>query len=281
MCKTYLAMTHPNGCHHGMVVRHLCFYATMWIFGSWHILHNNKRSIEKDFRFDQKISDKMGSGQDDHDYIRIYHTDIKTAPSGFKYEDGAFANVSGTPTNANMPTLTSSDTLWVRATCNGTSVTVKCATSGSNQENVCERFFWALCDANYNILGLVTKTGTLAKRYEYTPYGQRKVFSHGWMIGDCDEDGDVDIGDLAAFVQPFVIHSRLAHLQRSAAAQDHPRRLATVADRQPMATLIDLMTMLLDVLRDFLLDRLLKHPAGALASNVFQNRHGCQSQRKL
>jgi RHS repeat-associated protein len=41
---------------------------------------------------------------------------------------------------------------------------------------VCETKYWALCDANYNILGIVDSSGILTERYEYTPYGQRTVF---------------------------------------------------------------------------------------------------------
>jgi len=37
------------------------------------------------------------------------------------------------------------------------------------------------------------------ERYEYTPYGERKVFSHGWTVADLDQDGDVDLSDLAMF----------------------------------------------------------------------------------
>ena len=63
------------------------------------------------------------------------------------------------------------------------------------EENLCERFFWVLQDANYNVLGLVNAAGKLIERYEYTPYGQRTIFSHGWNIADLDGDGDVDGAD--------------------------------------------------------------------------------------
>ncbi|QQE14014.1 RHS repeat-associated core domain-containing protein [Planctomycetota bacterium] len=36
---------------------------------------------------------------------------------------------------------------------------------------------YALQDANYNVLGIVNEFGTLAERYEYTPYGERTVFT--------------------------------------------------------------------------------------------------------
>jgi RHS repeat-associated protein len=37
--------------------------------------------------------------------------------------------------------------------------------------------FFACQDANYNVLGLVNASGALVERYEYSPYGQRKVFA--------------------------------------------------------------------------------------------------------
>jgi len=53
-----------------------------------------------------------------------------------------------------------------------------------------------LQDANFNTLGVVSRTGRLIERYEYTPYGQRTVFSHGWLAGDCNDDGEVDLVEL-------------------------------------------------------------------------------------
>ncbi len=43
-------------------------------------------------------------------------------------------------------------------------------------ERVCESKYWACCDANYNVLGVVDSSGVVIERYEYTPYGQRQVF---------------------------------------------------------------------------------------------------------
>ena len=43
-------------------------------------------------------------------------------------------------------------------------------------EQVCETKYWALQDANYNVLGIVDSSGDLKERYEYTPYGQRTVY---------------------------------------------------------------------------------------------------------
>jgi hypothetical protein len=43
-------------------------------------------------------------------------------------------------------------------------------------EQVVETCYWALQDANYNVLGIINWEGTLKERYEYTPYGQRNVY---------------------------------------------------------------------------------------------------------
>jgi hypothetical protein len=58
----------------------------------------------------------------------------------------------------------------------------------ARRENLCERFFWACQDSNYNVLGLVYATGVLAERYEYTPYGKRTVYSRGWLLGEPWDD---------------------------------------------------------------------------------------------
>jgi RHS repeat-associated protein len=44
-------------------------------------------------------------------------------------------------------------------------------------EHDCETAYYALQDANFNVLGLVDAGGDLAERYEYTPYGQRTAFT--------------------------------------------------------------------------------------------------------
>jgi RHS repeat-associated protein len=47
--------------------------------------------------------------------------------------------------------------------------------TGGVQDN-CETYYYAVQDANYNVMGLVNSTGDLVERYEYTPYGRRRVF---------------------------------------------------------------------------------------------------------
>ncbi len=49
------------------------------------------------------------------------------------------------------------------------------ANSNPTTGNACANLFWASQDANFNVLGLVNASGSLVERYEYTPYGQRKV----------------------------------------------------------------------------------------------------------
>jgi len=39
--------------------------------------------------------------------------------------------------------------------------------------------YWAMQDANYNVLGVMNSAGTMVERYEYTPYGERITYSGG------------------------------------------------------------------------------------------------------
>lgn len=43
-------------------------------------------------------------------------------------------------------------------------------------EQDCETTYYALQDANYNVIGLTDANGELIERYEYSPYGLRTVF---------------------------------------------------------------------------------------------------------
>ena len=53
-------------------------------------------------------------------------------------------------------------------------------------DQTAETQFWAMQDANYNVLGIVDESGKLVERYEYTPYGQRTTFnstgSNDWEL---------------------------------------------------------------------------------------------------
>jgi RHS repeat-associated protein len=69
------------------------------------------------------------------------------------------------------------------------------ATVDDPNGNAVQRLFWTMQDANYNVLGLVNATGVLTERYEYTPYGQRKVFTRGWLLADVNDDGVVNSAD--------------------------------------------------------------------------------------
>jgi len=77
------------------------------------------------------------------------------------------------------------------------------ATTGTNTENLCERFFWALQDANFNVMAVVNSTGIVVERYEYTPYGQRTIFGRDWLATDADEDGTVNLGDWSKLAIEF------------------------------------------------------------------------------
>jgi len=45
--------------------------------------------------------------------------------------------------------------------------------------NLCDRFYYACQDANYNVLGVTDAAGVLVERYEYTPYPTAKGPSTG------------------------------------------------------------------------------------------------------
>lgn len=71
------------------------------------------------------------------------------------------------------------------------------ASTGPATENLCERHFYAIPDANYyNVLGMVNHAGCLVERCSYNPYGRRTVFSHGWSVYDVNADGVVDSLDV-------------------------------------------------------------------------------------
>ncbi len=67
----------------------------------------------------------------------------------------------------------------------------------------CSRHFYALQDANFNVLGVTTHGGKLVERYEYTPYGRRDVYSLGYLRADFDFDGDVDTFDYGIWQSGF------------------------------------------------------------------------------
>ncbi|MFP4139678.1 MAG: hypothetical protein ACLFVY_03875, partial [Phycisphaerae bacterium] len=88
------------------------------------------------------------------------------------------------------------------------------AESSGRSENTCERFFWALQGVNYNVYGIVSASGDLVERYEYTPYGQRTVYSRGWLKCDLNGDGVVDSTDWDLYVY----------------YRSHPQEGASIAD---------------------------------------------------
>ncbi len=77
----------------------------------------------------------------------------------------------------------------------------KSESNGADPANAWARHYYALHDAQYNVIGLVEGDyGRLVERYEYTPYGQRLVFSHGTgLLADVNRDGDVGPADNAAY----------------------------------------------------------------------------------
>jgi hypothetical protein len=88
----------------------------------------------------------------------------------------------------------------------------------------------------------------------------------------------------AVLIDAAVVHARLVNLDRTDAAQDRPWRLVTVAHHQAVIRFIDVMLVGLDVIGDFVLDRLLQCPPRSLAGDLFDgqtnDRLGCQPQGK-
>ncbi|WP_428936937.1 RHS repeat-associated core domain-containing protein [Fontivita pretiosa] len=65
-------------------------------------------------------------------------------------------------------------------------------------------------NANWNVLGLLSSLpdgGVLAERYEYSPYGNRTVLSHGWLIADMSHEGAIDATDYAMMDDAMVNQS--------------------------------------------------------------------------
>ena len=56
-----------------------------------------------------------------------------------------------------------------------------------DEDDCLDYTYYALQDANFNVLGLVDWYGDLVERYEYTPYGQRTIYNgcSRFRLGDC------------------------------------------------------------------------------------------------
>ena len=50
---------------------------------------------------------------------------------------------------------------------------------------------------------MVAANGDLTERYEYTPYGQRTIFSRGWLLADMNDNGAVDMGDYTIWAAEY------------------------------------------------------------------------------
>ncbi len=82
--------------------------------------------------------------------------------------------------------------------------------------------YWLCQDANYNVLGVVNTSGTLAERYEYSAYGQRQVFtSSGSNDPGCYTPTNMSSPVIAtgSVVEPYSInevgHQGLVHDEES------------------------------------------------------------------
>jgi len=59
--------------------------------------------------------------------------------------------------------------------------------TGSASNPGAKQTFWAMHDANYNVIGIVNESGRQVERYEYTPYGQRTIYGRQTILSDNDE----------------------------------------------------------------------------------------------
>jgi YD repeat-containing protein len=85
-------------------------------------------------------------------------------------------------------------------------------------EDRCHHFAFALHDANHNVMGLVTTTSaTLIERYEYNPYGERKVFAQAYLLGDANYDGRVDALDPSLYAAEALNRTSLIDAATAAA----------------------------------------------------------------
>ena len=115
-------------------------------------------------------------------------------------------------------------------------------TDGTEQD--CEQFYYALQNANFNVLGLIAETGEVVERYEYTPYGQRTVYT---TAGSADPAAHTPTlmsqrVELAGVAQPYALnalgHQGLMHdeatgLIYNRARMLHPR-LGRFVQRDPL-----------------------------------------------
>ena len=76
-----------------------------------------------------------------------------------------------------------------------------------SSHSTCDSFYYALADVNYNVIGLVNSTGALVERYEYTPYGRRRVFvSPGANDSLCQSPTiDAQAVTISGIAQPYGI----------------------------------------------------------------------------
>src|SRR5438477_7187135 len=85
---------------------------------------------------------------------------------------------------------------------------------------------------------------------------------------------------VALLINPLVIDAWLCHLDRPVARLDVPRGMMTIADDQPMALLVQMLAVALDIFIDLPLDGRLQGQAGAIAKNVIDRRRCCQIKLK-
>ncbi len=95
--------------------------------------------------------------QDSYDYVRLYHGGSGQAPYGYSRPEGkASIYLSGTRTNANVPAVGNTDPLWVRITNDGTTVSVRCATSEAGLATASDCYSSTAFNARGGMIGLAS-----------------------------------------------------------------------------------------------------------------------------
>ncbi len=105
--------------------------------------------------------------QDAFNYVTLDHTDTQAAPRGYRVVDGQLASeVAGTRVDANMPSLTAGDVLWVRVRCDGTNLAVRCAASAAGLSSASDAYatsnFPSVASGGGGMMGWMAAARTLS-----------------------------------------------------------------------------------------------------------------------
>ncbi len=108
----------------------------------------------------------------------------------------------------------------------------------NTSHQTCDVNYWAMQDANFNVLGIADSSGVLKERYEYGPYGQRTTFiSPGTNDPYCmsSTDSSQRVVTSGSVTQPYGIcevgHQGLLHDEESGLVNDRSRYINPATGR--------------------------------------------------